>query len=542
MSATGRIPGARHYLLRGYGPLLAQVAVLVAVVTFVPTVAREEVVVERAGTPGHTDGRSPSPEETVTGPGAAGTPAAAPARPGRRTAVAAGGSCPDRTQQVPGDPYSPPCVSWAGGSNGGSTYQGVTAERIRISFRLTADPVDINQLAQLADPRGVRETPEDTERTLRGLIAYFNSRFQFYGRQIEPVVWRGSGQALSEIVGGGLEGASADATRVAREIKAFADLSAFTPPYADALTKQGVMAFGAPYMSQDWYDRRAPLAWSFTPDCTRLTTAVAQAANRLLFKRNAEWAGGNLRGKPRKVGLISPEFPWYADCNALGERLRQSEGNRLGGHYRYQVDPASMPNQAASIVARLKADGITTVVPGADPIMLVYLTAKASEQDYFPEWLVTGVALQDTDVVGQLVDQNQWRRAFGLSALGPQRPQRATLGYAAYKSVRGDEPSVSVDFLYSQLYFFAVGVQMAGPDLTPRTFEAGLRRYPGHFGPYGTLAFPAGTFTPQQDAMFIWWDPDDPSPYNGKPGRYKTDGKRYRLDNLPTAWPAEMFR
>ena len=36
-----------------------------------------------------------------------------------------GQSCPDRAEQIPGDPYSPPCIQFSG-DNGGATAKGVT--------------------------------------------------------------------------------------------------------------------------------------------------------------------------------------------------------------------------------------------------------------------------------------------------------------------------------------------------------------------------------------------------------------------------------
>jgi hypothetical protein len=47
--------------------------------------------------------------------------------------------CTDRTLQVPGDPYSPPCYQFSGG-NGGKTYQGVTDKDIIVTVRTLEGP------------------------------------------------------------------------------------------------------------------------------------------------------------------------------------------------------------------------------------------------------------------------------------------------------------------------------------------------------------------------------------------------------------------
>jgi hypothetical protein len=165
------------------------------------------------------------------------------------------------------------------------------------------------------------------------------------------------------------------------------------------------------------------------------------------------------------------------------------------------------------------------------------LTSKAQEQGYEPEWIITGAALVDVDVVGQLYQQDQWSRAFGVSFLGPMQPIRGTLGYAAYKLMRpNDEPSPLVDILYYDMYLLAIGLQMAGPNLTPETFERGMFAYPGGTGLAGTWKFLNGRYTPTIDAREIYWDRNRTSVQNNEKGAYlETEpGKRYR----PGQWPS----
>jgi hypothetical protein len=95
-----------------------------------------------------------------------------------------------------------------------------------------------------------------------------------------------------------------------------------------------------------------------------------------------------------------------------------------------------------------------------------------------------------------------------------------------------------VDLFYEQLLEVAIGIQMAGPDLTPQNFEAGMRAYPGSTpnapnALYGTWGFPAGHYTPQMDSAIIYWNPNKISPYNDKQGAYVLASPRY----LPGAYP-----
>ncbi len=337
---------------------------------------------------------------------------------------------------------------------------------------------------------GIHETLDDLLRTAYGLADYFDRNFQFYGRRIVPVIWQGSGLASQEIVGGGQDAANADAIHAA-ELNIFADVSAITPPYADALVKQRIIAVGAPYMSRRWYADRAPYAWGATPDCSIIAETAAEVAVKYLINRPADHAGGDLHNRPRKLGLIAPDVPWYQDCVNDGVRRIRQAGGDFASVVAYSIsDLSTFTTQAGSLVAKLKDQGITSVACACDPVLPLFLTAKATEQNYFPEWFVLGTALTDTDIVGQFYDQAQWQHAAGISLIGPQQPLRASLGYRAYKSVRSDEPSQAVDLIYYAMEMSAIAIQMAGPDPHPLDLPARPLRLPGAHRPGGDDRLP----------------------------------------------------
>lgn len=540
---------APRRLFGGYGPLLALAIAFVLVVSLVPTIAREQTVVAGGGTGLPVDGTSTDLGGTGTAvPGAPVVPGT-PSTPGTvntqatgtgKPASVTGGACADRPQQVPGDPYSPPCIAWAAGKdNGGATYRGVTKDKIRIGFRIPVEDIKdfqstIGDLAGEKANQIPQSTQADFERTIQNLVTYFERNFQFYGRKIELVQWKGKGSVFNEIVGAGQEAANADAIRAAKELNVFADVSAFTQPYADALSRQQVLSIGALYMSREWFAQRQPYAWSPFPDCTSLSETIAEYMNKRVFGFNADHAGEGIKGKPRKVGLITPDNPEYQQCANTGQKLIEAAGNKTT-RYNYTLDLATLSDQANNIAAKMKKDGITTIVLASDPLLPLLLGSRMSQQNYYPEYVVTGVALMDSSILGQLYDQSQWKHAFGLSMLGEEQPQQASYAYAAAKSVDPNtEPIFGVDIFYYFLYQLATGLQMAGPNLTPQTFANGMRAYPGGSGPAGTWAYPKGTYAPYRDAREIWWDPDAISPYNGAAGAYRSDGKRYK----PGKWPA----
>ncbi|HEX4978489.1 MAG TPA: hypothetical protein VFV35_00345, partial [Acidimicrobiales bacterium] len=485
-----------------------------------------------------------TPDSGATGAPAGGGPAGQAPASSQKGAVATAGAgqvgpCAGRTKQIEGDPYSPPCIAFEG-DNGGATAKGVTATEIKVSARILNEKGFQQTLAALAGAE-ITDTPEDVRRTISALAEFFNKHYQFYGRKLAVNFYNGKGSSLTELLGGGQAEAEADAVTVAEQIGAFAELNGGTAPFSDSLARKGVIAYGAPYLSRKWMTDHRPFNWSIATDCSIIVESVGEMVESQLVGKNATLAGPGLEGKPRTFAALAPENPWYQQCIDDGEAgYKKKTGKGYEQRIAYKLDINSMSNQAASIIAKLKSEGITTVLMGVDPIMPVFLTAKAQEQGYNPEWVVAGTAFTDIDQVGQLYDQSQWSRAFGVSYLGRQLPVRAGLGYAAYKSIRpGDEPAFAVEIIYSQMALLAIGIQMAGPNLTPQTYEQGMFNYPGGSGPYGNWGFDPDSYTPTQDFRVVWWNPSATSAVNNKQGRYEESygGQRFKPGTLPKEDP-----
>lgn len=560
-------PKIAERLFRGYGPLIGFAALFTAMAVFVPSVGQEirEVTTSAsaanstAGSDaadtevlGETTSSVPGTETTVavtdttaggtdtSGGGTTGSTGGGPTKPG---ATVPGGGATGGTNtgpqalsacgahQVPSDPYSPPCIKFTG-ANGGATSKGVSADTITVAVRIEAFSSGlVDAISKAAGADLPSEDEQDIRRTLDGLVEFFNRTYQFYGRKLKLEIYNGRGDVLKEVLGGGQEGAQNDALKVGEEIKAFADVSAITPPYIDALASRKVIAIGAPYLSRDWMRARQPYVWSQFIDCSSIAENSTSYYLSRFAGKPAVNAGGALNGQSRKLGIITPNSSWYKDCLRDGINTLKGGGVDPGIVLNYAPDISSMTTQAATLIPQLQNAGITTVGCFCDPLLLKVLTAKASEQQYFPEWLNTGVALTDQDIVGQLFGPDQWKRSIGPSYSGPSQPQGRGVGYQAYRAVRKDEPSIGVDLIYAQLQILAIGVQMAGPNLTPDSFAQGLFRYPTSNGPLGTWKFGDGDYTTSQDSREIYWDPNRKSVQTGKNGAYvETEpGKRYAI-------------
>jgi len=534
-------------LLRGYGPLAVAAALLLLMSLLVPSKSPNKVTAAGAGADTGVDsgivggdaGTAGQAGTAGTAGGTAGSAggAAGAAKPGAAAAAAAAKSpCTDRKDQVAGDPYSLPCIAFSG-NNGGATSKGVTGTEIHVAFRSLNEKGFQQTLAALAGA-SLQDGPDDINRTVQALAEYFNRHFQFYGRHIVMDIYNGQGSNTTELLGGGQDKAEADADTV-KSHGDFADLSATSEPYADALAKRGIMGFGDPYLSQPWHDQHAPYIWSLATDGTLVANEAAEYTGKRLCGKPAKWAGGALKDKPRNIATFAPENSWYQEAVQIARTTLQKYNCQPGQNVEYQLDLGTMSNQAQNLIPKMKAAGVTTILCGCDPIMPVFLTGEMNREQYYPEFIIVGTALTDTDIVGQLWNQNEAVHAFGVSSLQSPVPSTQTIAYEAYKTVRQDEPAFTVDLIYYQMEQMAIGIQMAGPNLNPQTFQQGMFAYPPKVGPFGLWEYGPHDYTAANDVREIYWDSTKTSSYNNKPGAFVETfpGQRWKQGQVPAGDP-----
>ncbi|HVE93757.1 MAG TPA: hypothetical protein VNB24_02465 [Acidimicrobiales bacterium] len=552
MTAPARVTPTRS-VLRSYAPIGAAVLAFLVMSSTVEPLPRARLT-RNAGPQESAVGSSGPIQEgapgtggsvdTATGgaAGSAGQAAVGATGPVRGRGYVPPGAqpCADRALQVQGDPYSPPCYAFTGNNGGGAT-RGVTKDEIVVTVRQLEGPSAAEIFADISGER-VNDSPEAAMDTVKAYSEYFQKRFNFYGRKLRVEFFKGQGSGSEELLGGGREKALADAVKASKEHGAFADISGITIPYADALSRQQVVNFGSPYPSRKWFVERRPYSWSLFPDGTNVVEAsVAWITARLVGQKTAEYAGPAYKGQPRKYAVIAPENAEYQESVNQYITKVQGAGFNIAMNLKYKLDINSMPNQASNIIAQVKDAGITSLICACDPVMLALgLTAKANEQDYEPEWITAGLAFVEQDLVAQLIDDDQWKRAFGIAYNAQPEPLTRSFPYAAYKSQRpNDEPAFGFEEIYYQMYLLAIGVHMAGPNLTPQTFETGMFAYPGGSGPRGSWGFGEGDYTPMDDFREIWWSPTRISSQNNKPGAWVqlNAGARYFPGTVPRGRP-----
>ena len=163
------------------------------------------------------------------------------------------------------------------------------------------------------------------------------------------------------------------------------------------------------------------------------------------------------------------------------EKDLAAKGNAVVANLTYALDINTVSQDTSAIVARLAEEEITTVICFTDPISPLFYTAKATQQRYFPEWIVTGVAATDSDIAGQQYDQQQWQHTFGIRTLTENTPRRGSVAYAAFKAARPDqEPAGLALFgIYARLLQVALAIQARRAEPHP----GDLRRRAGRATP-----------------------------------------------------------
>jgi hypothetical protein len=551
------LPGDRRLLL-GYGPAVLIIAGFLAMALFIPSIAPEQNVASSSvAAPGSGAGTG------STGSGAVGSTAAGPTLPtssgttvpgapasgtgttgstGSAAAAAKVATCSG--PQVAGDPYSPPCISFSG-SNGGATSRGVTANTITISYMNPTDGSQstdqaIHQYTNQYNSVIFPETYAQQINTLQELVAYFNAHFQFYGRKIVLQVWNGQ----EDSAGDNQSNVNADALTVADTMKDFAELNGTSEAYVEALSKQGVVNFDGGYFSQQFYQSESPYAWSFVPDCTELGQELGAVAAKDLVGHPTQWAGAGVGdGKTRTFAVAYPDEAIYQQCASSITQDLTAAGTPPAAVIAYSADSSEATATTQAITQQLKNDSITTVLCLCDPVMQLLVSGDLNNAGYEPEWFNAAAVGEDTDDIAQIMNQNTWSHVAELTnEVTLAGKYGTTIGYAAAKS---EDPNGAlivneVDVLYQRLYQLAVGIQMAGPNLTPQTFAQGMWSYPGGNGPFGPVSYNVNGvhyYTPTHQFEFQWYDPNKVSDYDGEQGTWITVPTWYTAATIPATLP-----
>lgn len=436
------------------------------------------------------------------------------------------------------DPQSPPCVPYWEGNNGGATWQGVTRDEIRVAVAnyLRWD----NPLAGPNTPK-----PEEYDRMVELYERFFNERFTFYGRQLNLIPYRPARFASAA------PQMKADAVYVDEELHAFA-ATQYTEQdgrhyvFFDALAERKILGVlmgpgGMSHVDEAHMRRFAPYQWDYTPSIDRFFRGYGEFICNVLAHRPPRYAAPPESERPERVfGIIVDTQFRDTDPVAvepLRETLAACDEPLHVVYWGYETPPTTA-------LLALRDKGVTDVMyTGQTGILALRIMPEAEAQGYHPEWLVWNLGYQDSDAAATYFPKGQIPHVIGLQVYNKAlRPEDMPHVWAAKEMDPESDPVGDIyEHLYKSLLVLASGIQMAGPELTPATFEQGLFATefpnPGAAGPpyyQARVGFP-GIHTMQQDMTMVWLSASERSPTTGVAPAYcyVRRGLRYGLGEWP---------
>ncbi|HEX6425016.1 MAG TPA: ABC transporter substrate-binding protein [Acidimicrobiales bacterium] len=445
--------------------------------------------------------------------------------------------------------YAPPCVEPFVGDNGGATSPGVSADTVKVVYYQT-DPALDPLAAATVEGAGADVDPNSAAETVQNFVDLYNEMFETYGRTIEVELFTGTGAPDDG------EAARANAIEIA-EKEPFAVIGGpqqSIPIFSSELASRGVVcaSFCATALPEQIVEDSDPYVWPSGATPQQAAALAAEMIGKLAGPGPAELAGdAAMQSEERVYALMHYDTP-EGDYQPVFEALRDGLGDNgveLATDIEFTLDLARAQENARTYISQLKAAGVTTVIYQGDPLTPASLTAEATAQGYFPEWILGPSVLMDTTIFARQTDPEQWKNGFGISLPGA-RGERSTNGaFRIHEWAYGaPPPNNTANVLEPQVRLVFTGVHLAGAELTPESFRDGLLRYPvSGGGPTETQqsrgdhgVWPDFDWGGTDDVAIIWFDPDATGEDEvGNEGtgmyRYANGGQRYTIGNLPTS-------
>ncbi len=469
---------------------------------------------------------------------AAAPPGGAPAG-SRQTAVVGDTShCTESGKQSDVIVTAPDCKPKFVGNNGGPTYPGATAKEIKfIRFSCQAN----EQVNAILATQGLAASEEETDAMIQATMDWMHKTYEFYGRKLvyqrvigdcpsAPDDPAKSRQAAAEVV----------------KMQPFAVIGG-SPSALDVFAQNGIISLGGVGHADAFFSGRRPFRWDIFPDGTESAEWLAEYYCKKLTGKPADHAGVVIhtsiggRNTPRRAAILSfdnGDGTTTPNVDRAAELINKCSKGNIPVLY-YQSDINRATEQTRAIVAKLIDEKVTTLICMCDPIAPVFLTNGLTQNNYYPEHMLSGMYLIDYDVLGRLYDQAQWAHAFGPSHLTDQTDFSQSNAARIWRaSGREGEPCAACNLVTGYMTDLGSKIHYAGPNLNPLTVEKGLVGDRVHQGgwaetkgnPYDYfISYGPGDYNAISDFREVYWDATAASEIDGKPGRYisMNKGRRY---------------
>lgn len=436
--------------------------------------------------------------------------------------------------------------------------RGIEGKSIKVVYYLPPEDDPVTKI--VASFLAPTDDSDKAVATVRGFMRAFESSPELKGWKVDLVVFTGSGNLLDSVA------ARADAVKIAEEIKPFIVWGGplLGTAYADELASRGVMCVMCVTSgSNDFYASHAPYLWSLQTTPEQVGTHAAEYVKKRLAGRTAAFAGDeSMTRSERRFGLLAMNGPFGGAglSRSISTQLRDL-GVTLTDEVEY-TDSFAVKQVQATMIGRLKERGVTTVIYAGDPLAMRSFMREATDQRWFPEWIMVGAFSSERSTFGRQADPQQMRHAFGVTPLPMPIEGDFDLISGIYKmGNNGESPPAkeSVLLIFAPMALFYAGLKnvvAAAPGdadapglITPQSMAKGMFDAPSiggtpdnpvipliGFGNKGVWPYP--DYSGIDDFAEIWWDVDrEGNDEFGLPGRgmwqYSDGGARY----LPGHWP-----
>ena len=452
-------------------------------------------------------------------------------------------SCDAKTGRIKFQFYgAAPCVRpWSDGDdNGGATAQGVTADSIKVV--VLVPPADKDRASTNGGIKnqatGANGLSKDAVLDENAVLAH---SYQTWGRTIEYEFVEASGTDETA--------QRADAVNVIGK-KPFAvlDTALYASGGGGLVFEQAVKASGLPVY---------PNATSPTDLLKPYEVNMAEWVGKQLVGGKAQFGGDAVKDKKRVFGVIYQGGSDGMDLDVFTKEFAKYGGKIAPGaavSYTSPTDTAAQSaayqEQAPPLIAKLKQAGVTTVVnfagAGLTASATGSFTKQATSQDWFPEWLVSGVPYNDLDFFARSLDQEQWAHAFGQVWFTPYVAGGASDAITAlFQWYWGKTQGTHSPGIFSNVYTLYNGVMTGRAQAHTQVVQCRARRSsPSSGGAFQDMITNLETGIapapiPLRGTALAWWDPKATGGSNqiGIPGTgkyaYLNGGKRYLTGKYP---------
>jgi len=491
-----------------------------------------------AAAPGSTTGKTGTSTKTKTttatkAPTSGGTTASGPGD----TSHCVGG------KQFGGLGTAPPCQpTWTGGTNnGGATSSGVTATSIEIVYYREGDSPAVKAIEQ---KYGIYSNPADQAAFAGAAQTFINSKYELYGRKVHIDFVQSPGNCTTSPPKDSCF--TDDAKQIVAQYHPFAvfyENDTNEPAFFTTLSSLGVINWGGWHFADSFDTQQRPYHYDVFTSGDNQAQEFGDWYCKRLANQPAKFAGTTLKGMPRKAGILVQDNTLNVGSAQHLQQIINSCDSHPANLYVYSSDTATSSEQSGTLVSKMQADGVTSVLYFSDPIAPVFFTPTETSRGFMPENVIVGSAFVDYDNLGQSYDQTQWGHAFGIGDLADSSGVAMTEAQTVWNQ-SGHAGAVynSANLPWGYLGAIAAGIQQSGPTLNPGTFEKAVLTLPAVGGTrYQPLVkFGPGDYTGISDYREIYWSPTATSPINNAAGTYVSlnNGARYQQGQEPSGAPA----